>query len=163
MQIEEIVCKMKNNRNFEIKSPCGLPKIMKEHTLPEDVKKFYSICGGVICYVEDGGFPITILDPSDIRLASPVLLGKRYEEDISSSWYLVADAEDENYISIDFSPERLGRCYESFEYSHAICGRCPIVAMSFTELLNNIYEYSGDYFFWKEDVFTFYGDAYQGK
>ena len=54
----------------------------------------------------------------------------------------------------------MGICYESFEYSHALKNNCPIIAKSFTELLLNIYKYSGDYFFWKEENAEDYGDAY---
>lgn len=160
MELEEIIMQMKKNNNFEVKKPCGLPKTMKNHILPEDVKEFYSICGGIECYLEYGGFPLTILEPSKVKLANLIVLGEQYEEDISSSWYVIADAEDGNYISIDFNRDRLGRCYESFEYSHAVKNNCPIIAKSFTELLINIFKYSGDYFFWKDEKVTHYGDAY---
>lgn len=89
------------------------------------------------------------------------MLGNEYANDISSSWYVIADAEDGNYITIDCNQNRLGKCYESFEYSHAVAGSCPVVALSFTELLNNIFDYKGDYFFWKDNPnFISHGDAY---
>jgi hypothetical protein len=122
------------------------------------------LCGGIYFYKEDGGFPINILNPTDVKPSNLALLGESYEEDISSLWYLIADALDGNYISIDFNPSRLGRCYESFEYSHAVAGNCPIVALSFEQLLNSLIEYKGDYFFWKDnDKFDSLGDAYKDK
>lgn len=125
------------------------------------MKEFYRLCGGVDCYIEYGGFPIEILSPIHVKKANLSLLGKEYEEDISSSWYLIADAEDGNYITIDCNPSRLGRCYESFEYSHAVVGNCPIIAFSFTELLHKILSYQGDYFFWKDNANGIvYRDAY---
>ncbi|WP_313584977.1 SMI1/KNR4 family protein [Lacrimispora sp.] len=161
MDIKEIIFEFKKDNNFEIKDPCGYPILKNGHVLPDDMKEFYSICGGIVCYIERGGFPIEILSPINVKHANLLLVGEEYEEDISSSWYLIADAEDGNYISIDCDPSRLGRCYESFEYSHAVAGNCPIIAMSFTELLNNIFSYKGDYFFWKDNPsFLVHGDAY---
>ncbi|WP_058487105.1 SMI1/KNR4 family protein [Defluviitalea phaphyphila] len=164
MNIKEIIQEFKKHNNFEVKEPCGYPKIKNEHILPDDIKEFYSMCGGIMCYIEKGGFPIEILSPFNVKQANLVLLGKEYEEDISSSWYIIADAGDGNYISIDCNSSRLGRCYESFEYSHAVAGNCPIIALSFTELLNNIFNYRGDYFYWKDNpYFNAYGDAYDIK
>lgn len=161
MDINKMILELKKSNNFQVKDPCGFPTLNNGHILPDDLREFYTICGGLICYIECGGFPVEILSPINVKQANPLLLGKAYEQDISSSWYLIADAEDGNYISIDCNSTRLGRCYESFEYSHAVAGKCPIVAFSFTELLNNIFSYKGGYFFWKDNPgFTVQGDAY---
>ena len=161
MDIERIIDLIRKDSNFEVKQPCGYPQVLKGHVLPDDLKEFYRLCGGIDFYIEYGGYPINILDPKDVRPANIALLGKNYDEDISSSWYLIADALDGNYVSIDFGPFRLGRCYESFEYSHAVAGNCPIIALSFGELLENLLGYKEDYFFWKENKFTSLGDAYK--
>lgn len=162
MNIKEILSELRNNNNFKIKPPCGYPKLKAGHVLPDDLKEFYDICGGIDCYTEDGGFPIEILSPNNFKQANVLLLGEEYDDDISSSWYVIVDAEDGNYITIDCNPNRIGKCYESFEYSHAIRGNCPIVALSFTELLNNVFKYKGDYFFWKDNPnFVSHGDAYE--
>ncbi|WP_051153103.1 SMI1/KNR4 family protein [Lacrimispora indolis] len=127
MCIEEIIFEFKKHKNFEVKDPCGYPTLNNGHVLPDDMKEFYTICGGIVCYIEYGGFPIEILSPMDVKHVNPLLVGEEYEEAISSSWYLNADAEDGNYISIDCDPSRHGRCYESFEYSHAVTGNLPIM------------------------------------
>lgn len=161
MDIEKIIHQMRKDSNFEVKKPSGYPSVMSGHVLPNDLKEFYRICGGIDCYVNDGAFPINILSPMEVKPSNLALLGENYPEDISSSWYLIADALDGNYISIDFAPLRLGKCYESFEYSHAVAGNCPIISLSFTELLNNLFKYKGDYFFWKNNnEFVNLGDAY---
>lgn len=159
--MKEIIDKSRSNSNFKLYRPCGYPDVVGGHVLPEDVKEFYSMCGGMECYINSGGFPIRILPPSDVKLANKLLLGQTYTDDISSSWYVIADAEDGNFISIDFNPNRIGKCYESFEYTHAVSGNCPIISLSFTELLLNIINYKGDYFYWKNNTeFKIYGDAY---
>lgn len=162
MNIKDLFKTLGNLSNFEIKPPCGFPKLKEGHVLPDDLKEFYTMCGGINCYTEEGGFPIEILSPSNFTQANKLLLGEEYDDDISSSWYVIVDAEDGNYITIDCDPKRIGKCYESFEYRHAVVGNCPIIALSFTELLNNIITYKGDYFFWKDDLkFVSYGDAYE--
>lgn len=161
MNIQEIIRELKSSNNFIVKEPCGYPILNNGHVLPDDMKEFFRLCGGIVCYTEEGGFPIEILSPSNVKQANLVLLGNEYKEDISSSWYLIADAEDGNYISIDCDLSRIGKCYESFIYKHAAAGNCPVIALSFTELLINIYNYKGDYFFWKDNPeFIVHGDAY---
>jgi len=161
MKLKEIIHQLKISSNFIVNEPCGYPEIKDGYVLPDDIREFYSICGGIMCYTQYGGFPIEILKPSNVKLSNIALLGKHYEEDISSSWHLIADALDGNFISVDFEPTRLGRCYESFAYSHAVANNCPMIALSFTELLYSIYKYTGDYFFWLDNPrFIGYGDAY---
>lgn len=161
MNIGKIVEEIKKDANFEVMPACGYPKLKKGHVLPEDLKEFYSVCGGIKCYIKQGGFPMEIMSPDKLKQANMLLLGNEYADDISSSWYVIADAEDGNYITIDCERARLGKCYESFEYTHAVAGNCSVVALSFEELLNNIYQYKGDYFFWKDNpLFVSHGDAY---
>jgi hypothetical protein len=164
MNIERLINSISKNPNFEVRKPCGYPQVSSRYILPDDLKEFYRLCGGIYFYKEYGGFPINIFNPKEVRPSNLTLLGENYDEDISSSWYLIADALDGNYISIDFNPSRLGKCYESFEYSHAMVDNCPIVALSFEQLLNSLLEYKGDYFFWKDnDKFVSLGDAYKNK
>ena len=161
MSIKELLKSIENNSNFIVKEPCGLPQIENNHTIPKDVKEFYFLCGGIECYIKEGGFPLSILSPDNIISTNVLLFKTNYPNDISFSWYTIADAYDGNYISIDFDIKRLGRCYESFEYSHASKGYCPIIALSFTELLINIITYTGDYFYWKDNIkFKSHGDGY---
>ncbi len=161
MDIERLIIQMSKDSNYEVKKPNGQPSILDGHVLPDDLQEFYRLCGGVSCYIASGGFPINVLAPAEVKPANLELIGESCPNDISSSWYLIADALDGNYISIDFAPERLGRCYESFEYSHAVAGNCPIVALSFTQFLQNLFDYKGDYFFWKDINHSDLGDAYK--
>jgi len=164
MNISEILIELRKDSNFEIVPACGQPILKEGHILPKDLKEFFDMCGGISCYINNGGFPIDILSPSGFKQANELLLGSGYEDDISSSWYTIVDAKDGNYITIDCNKVRLGKCYESFEYSHAVSGNCPIIALSFTELLNNIFKYKGDYFYWKDNgKIKLYGDAYDAK
>ena len=55
-----------------------------------------------------------------------VLVGDRVPDDITDTWHVVVDGGDgEQFISVDLHPDRLGRCYDSFEDVHGMPGSCP--------------------------------------
>ena len=61
------------------------------------------------------------------------------------------------------SKNRLGYCYDSFWDRYGIAGEQAIIAKSFTELLDRIYNSNGNIWYWIEKNFTPYGDAYDIK
>jgi hypothetical protein len=74
-------------------------------------------------------YSINIVSPNKFLLANPILLTGISEEalrtskgDISWSWYIVGEGENGQFITIDLSPGRLGRCYDSFWDCHAMPG-----------------------------------------
>lgn len=158
--IEEVINRFKKNENFIVKEACGQPNLSEKHILPTELKTFYELCGGIECYLESEAFPVEILAPNLVEHANLRLIGEECIEDISSNWYLIMDCEDGNYISIDCGNERNGQCYTSFAFSHGLIGETPIISKTFTEFLLNILNYNGDYFFWEENGFKSYGDAY---
>lgn len=159
--ISKIISEFKQNANFTVNTSCGYPKIDSKFDLPVDVKEFYNLCGGIECYIKYGAFPIKILAPQNVILANIKFFGQNYDDDISSSWYLIADLSDGNYISINFGDINSGMCYVSGAFEHGIVGQCPIIALSFSELIYKILKYEGEYFYWKDNFyFKGYGDAY---
>jgi len=93
-------------------------------------------------------------------LANPVIVGELCEEDISSKWYIICKDVEDNYITFDSSLERNGKCYDSFWDRHGVVGECSIVAITFTDLLLNLYNSGGKELFWLSDSFHYLGDAY---
>jgi antitoxin YokJ len=83
-------------------------------------------CAGGIRFFLKSPYAMEIVPPADFVLANPVILGQLYEEDISSDWYIVARAGPEQFVTIDFSIERLGLCYDSFHEVHAVAGSCAV-------------------------------------
>ena len=150
---------LKKDQECKIYPPDGIPVIKAGLKMPDDLRDFYEICGGVELFPEkEYGF--TILSPKDITLANPIIIGELCEEDISSTWYVLCKDRNENYITIDMDKKRLGRCYDSFWDRHGVVGECPIVAMSFTELLMSLLTQKGEKLFWLEKDFEYLGDAY---
>jgi len=150
---------IENTPDCRLFAPSGLPTIEREHIFPDDLARFYALCGSAIIY-ESSAYCANISSPKDLILANPVIVGERGEYDITSSWYIVAYLPDGNYITIDLSNDRLGRCYDSSLGRHGNPGYCPVIATSFTDLLANLYREGGKYWYWLEDDFAPLGDAY---
>lgn len=137
----------------------GLPSLPDVgFSYPTDLVEFYNQCGGVILF-ESGKDNVSfkILSPSEILQANMVIVGEVCEDDISSAWYLICQTDNGDYLSIDLSKERNGRCYDSNYEVHGVVGSCPIISLSFTELLSELYKTNGRDIYWKNKD---YGDAY---
>ena len=159
MDILKILDRIKNTPDCIVYSPCGLPILNKEIKIPDDFKVFYENCGGVSLFANrEYGF--TIVKPEEMVLANPVIVGELCEDDISSEWYIICKDVENNYITIDLSKERLGKCYDSFWDRHGIVGECSVVAKNFTELLWQLFNNQGKSLFWLNSDFVYIGDAY---
>ena len=137
----------------------ALPCVELGHQLPQDLQDFYRLCSGVELFI-GSDYEMKILSPEEVRLANPVLVGERCEEDISASWYLIAKDSDSQHITIDLEQSRLGRCYESFTDSHGLVGDCPVIAFSFADLLTHLLAAQGQFCYWTHASFQSLGDAY---
>lgn len=137
----------------------GRPIVEIKYRIPEDLYEFYRLCGGVSLY-RASNYSIDIVKPIEFVLSNINILGERYPDDISSDWFIICKSGLEQAISIDLNEKRLGRCYDSFHEVHAVAGSCKVLSMNFTELLKNLYDSNGDYWFWLNDKFSDLGDAY---
>ncbi len=159
-RIEQLLTKIKSFSNCRILEQKGLPRVDEtKHMLPEDLYKFYSLCGGLTLF-ENEEYPIHIVSPNQFSLANPIIVGELCEEDISSNWYTVCIDSNGEYLTIDLSKERLGRCYDSSFDRHGVVGESQIIATSFTDLLERLIENKGQYSYWLRRDFDSLGDAY---
>jgi len=169
MSIEELLIRIRATPGCRVDAPTGLPVIGESHYLPDDLRTFYQLCGG-LSLAENTAYSVTIVPPTKCVLATPVILGEEVAElvrrtegeDISWSWYILADYGNGDYLTIDLDRERLGRCYDSFHETHGLRGDTPILALSFTELVIALYESRGQYWYWLQPDFASLGDAYDG-
>jgi len=144
-----------------VASPNGQPVLRESERLPDDVAEFYRLVGGVSLF-EDGEYPMRVLGPDEFIRANPEIARTECPDDITDSWYIVAQGGRVDSISIDCSPARIGRCYDSFWDRHGVVGECLIVALSFTELLQRLFDGAGGYYYWLASD-PGYGDAYAGE
>lgn len=158
MSITELIRQFQARSDCIVLPPQGPPIISESHVIPEDLHKFYELCGGLELY-QQSAFPLSVVPPERVMLANPVIiLGVTEEQlmesidDISWSWYIIAEGHSGQYITIDFSPERLGRCYNSFWELHP--GNSVMVAYSFTDFLTRLAQADGEEWYWDHPDFV---------
>jgi len=162
MKIKELLEKIKALPDCKVYPPNGLPKLDNiNHKLPSDIVEFYQYCGGVTLFKSEN-YMYNVVSPDEFILANPVIVGELCEEDITSEWYIIVKDGNGDYLTIDLSNERLGRCYDSCWDKHGVVGECPIIAKTFTELLENLVLNKGEQCYWLRDEFISIGDAYDG-
>lgn len=166
MSLDDLLLEIQTTPDCRVDVPRGLPLSEHAHRLPDDVRQFYQQCAG-LSLAEHSLYPVSIVPPTQCLLANPVILGEmagRTQQaegnDLSWSWYIIAECGDGDYLTIDLDPQRLGRCYDSFHETHGLVGDTPIIALSFTELLTRLYVKRGQHWYWLQPDFVSLGDAY---
>jgi hypothetical protein len=143
-----------------LEPPGGPPPLEPRHALPDDLRAFYEACGGARLF-EGAHYAVRISGPAELVPSNPEIIGEQVDDDITSSWYIVARDDEGNAISIDLEPARLGRCYDSFVDVHGVAGSCAVVALSFTELVERLVASAGGHWYWLEPDWQPIGDAYE--
>ncbi len=144
----------------------GQPHVDASQVVPDDLRVFYDMYGGI--RIGRGSFyEARIVAPDRCMLANDVILGpsaavvrERQPRDPSWNWYVIAEVENGNFLSIDFGRAHNGRCYDSLEETYGLTGQMPVIAESFTALIEQLYENKGKHWYWLEPSFQPLGDAY---
>ncbi|OCQ54135.1 Antitoxin YokJ [Photorhabdus australis subsp. thailandensis] len=163
--IKFILDEISKNPRCEIYSPKdGLLSLPNEEVkYPNDLIDFYKQCDGVRLFEKNqDDVSFTIVPARRVIQANPIIVGEACENDISSTWYIICEIDNGEYLTIDLNKNRNGRCYDSNYEIHGVVGSCPIIANSFSELLIELYKSNGKDLFWINDEFhnKGYGDAY---
>lgn len=103
--VDNLLNLIENTADCRLLAPSGLPTIEREHIFPDDLARFYALCGGAIIY-ESSAYCANIYPPKDLVLANPIIGGERGEYDITSSWYIVAYLPDGNEDARDAPANR---------------------------------------------------------
>lgn len=159
----EIINEAKITPGCILELPSGMPALPDNFTLPLDVREFYSLCGGIDMFPnENWGW--RILKPSEVLRADIVLFEidyrrnpKEFDGTPSQSLFMIAVRGcGPDYISIDTDPARAGRCYDAFHDVHAT-ESSQLLALSFTELLNKLFEWRQNGYFWENAFYGYFG------
>lgn len=167
MSIEQLIERIKKLENCYVLPPSGLPSIENGVMLPQDVIRFYELCGGVELY-KSKDYCVEFVRPTDFVPTSPLVWDEEiinasrdvFEVKIATTWYRVVDLGDSNFVAIDLNLNKSGRCYKAFWDSYAVKDETPIIANSFTELLSRFIDNNGEHWYFMQDDFVSYGDAY---
>ncbi|TCI89989.1 SMI1/KNR4 family protein [Tenacibaculum sp. M341] len=136
--------------------------------IPDDLDLFFKLTNGVSLF-ENESFGIKIIGREEFISTNRYLypeddiIWEELDGDITNEWFLIAkNPELDQYISIDLTSQRLGKCYDSYLPTHGEEGMSEIIAKSFTELLWNLYSSNGkgDNWYWNNDNFEKIGDAF---
>lgn len=152
MDMQSLVLRFRKSRRWLVDEPSGLPQLSRDPrapsvSIPREILQFYELCGGLKTVPRlDSDVVFRIVPPNDFKWAVERIVGRYPAEfealkhDRAWYWYVIGAWITEEYFVIDLSPERYGRCYYTTFYTFAQPGRTPIVATSFQDLLERIYE-----------------------
>ena len=128
------------------------------YLLPDDLRYYLENYNSIIFW-ENSEYSVKIVGIEDFKKTNPVIIGEEVPDDISNNWFIIAD-DNPQFITIDLFKERLGKCYDSIWDRYGVVGEQPIIANSFTELLEQLFKGKGGYYYWLQDNFEYIGDAY---
>lgn len=162
MKLLELVQEASQLPGCSVLASSGQPKL--NVLLPSDVQQFYELCGGMLLFKESP-YSIRIVEPSAMKLANPeIMIGldeadiEDTKDDISWFWYIIGEAENGQYVTIDLHPDRLGQCYDSFWDRHPT--DVVVIARTFTELLQQLINNEGQHWYWLQNDFASLGSPY---
>ena len=162
--IKDIIELIKKDKNCKLVE--GMSDFASDLNIPEDLKFFYDNYDSIELFLEKP-YGIRIVSINEFISTNKNLysegdvIWEELEGDISNQWYMIAESEQlSQYVSLDMGDSNLGYCYDSFLETHATPGDSPIIAKSFTELLKRLYFSGGEKWYWLEENFEPYGDAY---
>ena len=121
---------------------------------PHDLARFLGRCGGVVTHAD-----VTI--GARVVPAQEAIFGERDDDDRSAHWFVIAEDDVSSTALravIDLAPRRLGRVYDGFWDRFGVAGSMPVIALSFSDLLERLVESSGEPY-WADDDLGL-GDAY---
>ena len=144
--------------------PRGVPQVRSELVLPDDVAAFYERCGGL--WFES--WPLAVVGPERFIPTDLAVVDSPSHDRLTAGCYVAAEEDDRVAVvrvGIDLNPARVGRCYDIFWDQYGQPGVMPVIARSFTEFLQLLLAFAGDYDgsmlgYWLATDFEPYGDAY---
>ena len=166
MKIKELIEKLEQKSSHQFLKAVSKPEFT--FSLPKDLEFFYENYEYAILNI-DTSCEIRISSLSELQPTNQILypaddvIWEELEDDISNDWFMIASSQElSQYISIDLNKKRFGFCYDSFIETHATPDESPIIAKSFTELLEKLVSNEKEWF-WLDSSFQSYGDAYEDE
>lgn len=159
-EIIDILTEIENTKDCII-SKLERPIKKLSFELPKDLEYYLKNYSFIVLF-QNADYSIKIVGVSEFKRANPVIVGEEAEDNISHNCYIIADDNNSQYITIDLTKDKLGYCYDSFWDRHGVVGKQAVIAQSFTELLERLYNSKGQSWYWTDSNFKSYGDAYDG-
>lgn len=151
MTVDEFLQFAERARGWQVLERGGLPPLA---AAPHDLARFLERCGGVVTHAD-------VAIGARVVPAQEAILGGRDDDDRSAHWVVIAEDDDSSTALravIDLHPRRHGRVYDGFWDRFGVAGSMPVIALSFTDLLERLAESSGEPYWTGDDLRL--GDAY---
>ncbi|MCG8550320.1 MAG: SMI1/KNR4 family protein [Desulfobacterales bacterium] len=158
--ISKILIKIQNSDGCDVFPAQGQPKLASKVIIPEDMRLFYELCGGVKLF-SNKEYHWRILAPNEIALAEKSILDESEIIPELGNLFLIADDGNGDYLAINLDRKSNGYVVDAFHETFGVIGDTPVIAFSFTELLESLYENSGEYPFWLSDKSNQYKDWFE--
>lgn len=152
--LDEIIEELNSREDCVFRPATRLPDLPPGLTLPHDLALFYSrFSEARLSGRDDPSYHISA--PSGFVNIGIAVCGEHTRHPVQDFWFALAHVQDGNYFAIDLHPSRLGRCYDIFHETY-LPDECKIIALSFTELMNQIAAADDDCW-WLDEKFLGYG------
>ena len=164
--LEKIIELISKDKNCQIFEPT--PELIIDRKIPDDLNLFFKLTNGVSLF-ENESFGIKIIRKEEFISTNEYLypeddaIWEELDGDITNDWFLIGKSQElSQYISIDLTDDKNGKCYDSCLETHGEEGMSEIVAQNFTELLWKLYNSKGkgESWYWLDDKFEKLGDAF---
>jgi len=158
--ISSLIKQIENDSRCEVYKSQGVPSPIEGVEIPEDLKEFYSLCGGLVLF-EGSKYQWNILSVEEIKNAQDVI--REGEPEIKELKSFVTIAEDGNgdFLAISISGSNVGQVVDAFHETFGDIGDTTVIALSFTEFLTKLYRNGGNYPYWLEDHENVYRDWFE--
>jgi antitoxin YokJ len=162
MSLSGVLAEVAARDGCRVLPPAGAAMVPDGFVLPDDLRRFYELCGGAILF-EGTPDAWRISGPRQLVPAGPRLLGAELARDIAAQepgdltngcFVFAEDGPDStaSLVVVDLCPARAGRYYDAFWDSFGLVGQMPILALSVTELLRRLLD--------RAEPAPVHGDAY---
>lgn len=141
--LESILETLRSRSDCLVLPPCGIPMTRAGTSLPSEVERFYSLCGGCKLGVfEDDFFSWRIVEPQEFVTAIPVVIGLSYESERpfweqhwAQCFYRFAEnqAGDERVV-VSCSGKHSGLYFDGHQESFG-CDNMPLISRTLPELV----------------------------
>jgi hypothetical protein len=75
MNVVSLVETVRSATDCDVHEPAGSPVLEWGLSLPDDLRRFYKVCGGIELY-RSGKHPIEVVSPSRFLRANPIIIGQ---------------------------------------------------------------------------------------
>jgi cell wall assembly regulator SMI1 len=152
--IRTILTIFRGSDRVVVHPPAGQPQWTSGVVPPSEVTEFYEICGGVefLDSVHKKYADYRIVKPSKVTDIGTATCLEAAAEPPLSEWFAIGEDDNGEHAAVDLNPHRSGQCYDVFHETYFDPASARIVAGTFSEFLQRLFERGKSY--WFDDGFV---------